>query len=198
MKALIYISFGAILQGLAMAMFLFPYDIPSGGAAGIAILLNYFFQLPYGVSLWLFNIVLLLVAVKWLGKKKTIATIYSVTVTSITIFILEFSELTGINSHLLPVDLAVGAVIFGCGVGVLFRHGSSSGGMAIAALLIEKYRKKPPGKSLFWMNSLIFLSISIVKDWKIIILAILCQWIATKVIDYVYCFKSTPKVKQEV
>lgn len=187
-----------MLQGLAMSLFLFPYDIPSGGAAGVAILINYFFQLPYGVSLWLFNFALLIVTVKWLGKKKTLATIYSVTITSLTISILEISELTGVTSHLLPVDLVVGAVIFGCGVGVLFRNGSSSGGMAIAALLIEKYRNKPPGKSLFWINSLIFLSISIVKDWKIIILAIICQWIATKVIDFVYHYKTTNKVKQEV
>lgn len=185
-----------MLQGLAMAMFLFPYDIPSGGAAGVAILMNYFFQLSNGVSLWLFNFTLLLVAVKWLGKKKTLATIYSVTITSLTISILEFTELTGVTSHLLLVDLVIGAVIFGCGVGVLFRHGSSSGGMAIAALLIEKYRNKPPDKSLFWMNSLIFLSISIVKDWRIIILAIICQWIATKVIDFVYRYKTANKVEQ--
>ncbi|MFN7249601.1 MAG: YitT family protein [Anaerobacillus sp.] len=182
-KSIIFISVGAFLQGFAMSIFLFPHDIPSGGAAGVAILMNYFFSLPNGVSLWLFNFVLLLIALKWLGKSKALATIYAITITSVTITAIESMNVT---IGYLFVDLVIGAIIFGCGVGILFKNGLSSGGMAIVALLIEKYRGKRPGRSMFFTNTAIFLLISLVKDWKIILLAILCQWISTKVIDFVY------------
>nr|MBA5586895.1 YitT family protein [Anaerobacillus isosaccharinicus]QOY34896.1 YitT family protein [Anaerobacillus isosaccharinicus] len=195
MRSVLLISFGALLQGLAMSIFLFPHDIPSGGAAGIAILMNYFFLLPNGVSLWLFNFFLLLLALKWLGKSKAFATIYAITITSVTISVIEFSHLP--LGKLVVMDLVIGAVIFGCGVGLLFRNGSSSGGMAIIALLIEKYRGKRPGRSMFFINTSIFLLISFIKDWKIILLAILCQWISTRVIDYVYQNKvKSPEIQK--
>lgn len=195
-KNLLFISFGAFLQGLAMTLFLFPHDIPSGGAAGIAILMNYFLAVPYGVALWIFNLLLLVIAFKWLGRAKTIATLYAVTVTSITISLLEYRIFYEVFQTNPFFDLLIGAVTFGIGVGLLFRSGSSSGGMAIVALLIEKYRGKQPGKSLFIINSTIFLIISLVRDWKIIILAIICQWISTKVIDFVYLSRSKETVKQ--
>jgi uncharacterized membrane-anchored protein YitT (DUF2179 family) len=191
-KSILFISIGAFLQGIAMSIFLFPHDIPSGGAAGVAILMNYFFLLPNGVSLWVFNFILLLFALKWLGKSKAVATIYAITITSVTITAIESMNVT---IGYLFVDLVIGAVIFGCGVGILFKHGSSSGGMAIVALLMEKYRGKRPGRSMFFINTAIFLMISFVKDWKIILLAILCQWISTKVIDFIY---QTKVVKSEV
>lgn len=48
---------GAIIQGMAMSLFLFPHSIPSGGAAGLAILTNYFFNVPLGLGLWFSNAV---------------------------------------------------------------------------------------------------------------------------------------------
>ncbi|RXI96552.1 YitT family protein [Anaerobacillus alkaliphilus] len=193
LKSGIFISFGAFLQGFAMAMFLFPHDIPSGGAAGIAILLNYFLHLPLGVALWLFNILVLAIAFKWLGWRKAVATISAITITSLTISILETSNLSAAMGKSLFADLVIGAIIFGFGVGFLFRYGASSGGMAIVALLIEKYRGKAPGKSMFYINTSIFLLISVIKDWKIILLAIFCQWLSTKVIDLVYQYKKPVK-----
>ena len=34
---------GGTIQGLGMGLFLFPHAIPSGGAGGLAVLLNHFF-----------------------------------------------------------------------------------------------------------------------------------------------------------
>src|SRR5690625_2229198 len=38
-----------------MGLFLFPQSIPSGGAGGLAILLNYYVHMPLGPTLWLVN-----------------------------------------------------------------------------------------------------------------------------------------------
>src|SRR4051812_25821116 len=89
------ILFGATIQGMSMSLFLFPHSIPSGGAAGLAILVNHWFHLSLGFSLWLANIVFLLFALKYFGYTWTIRTILSVAITSTTV-----TFLTALVPHL--------------------------------------------------------------------------------------------------
>ena len=178
------ILFGAILQGISMSLFLFPHSIPSGGAAGIAILLNHWLDLPLGLSLWLANIVFLLFALNYFGYTWTFRTIISVATTSIIV-----SIITAHVPHLhinLFLDLACGSILFGTGVGLLIRAGASSGGMVIPALVIASYKNWSPGKVLMGINLLIFLLTSLVIDYKIVLFAIICQYFSTSIIDYIY------------
>src|SRR5690625_6638014 len=46
---------GGVIQGLGMGLFLFPHSIPSGGAGGITVLLNYWFGINMGTALWIVN-----------------------------------------------------------------------------------------------------------------------------------------------
>ncbi len=75
---IILLIFGAIIQGMAMAQFLFPHNIPSGGGAGIAILIHHFLHLPLGFSLWLSNAVFLIFALNFFGLTWTLKTIFAV------------------------------------------------------------------------------------------------------------------------
>src|SRR3954468_8190122 len=79
---------GASIQGMSMSLFLFPHSIPSGGAAGIALLMNHWFDLPLGFSLWLANIVFLLFALNYFGYTWTFRTIIAVATTSTIVSIL--------------------------------------------------------------------------------------------------------------
>ena len=178
------LGLAAIIQGFAMAAFLFPHFIPSGGAAGISVIVNYLWHVPHAVSLWTVNAGMLIAAVKWLGKSRAIWTMYCVTVTSTTVNMIS-SEIHHPISNVI-IDLTIGSIIFGIGVGILFRLGASSGGMDILALLISKFNGIAPGKALFWINSIILLVTGIVVDWKIILYAVVCQWIGTKVLDLIY------------
>lgn len=176
------ITFGGFIQGLAMNLFLFPNSIPSGGAAGIAILLNYFFNIPVGIGLWFVNFSLLLAAIKWLGNESTIGTMYSITITSITVHYLDFYLTTGNEWW----DVLFGGVLLGIGVGTLLRQEVSNGGIGIVALIIAKYKTVAPGKPLFLINGFIFFLTALIIEWEIIIQAIISQFISTKIIDLIY------------
>lgn len=178
------ILFGAFLQGMAMSLFLFPYSIPSGGAAGLALLMNHWFHLPLGFSLWLANASFLLFALNYFGYTWTFRTIISVATTSTTISILT-TVVSPPHIHIF-LDMIVGSVIFGVGVGLLIRAGSSSGGMVIPALMIAFYKNWSPGKVMLWMNFFIFMLTALVIDMKIVIYAIICQFLSTFIIDYIY------------
>lgn len=174
---------GAILQGLSMVFFLFPHSIPSGGAAGFTILLNHWLGLPHGIALWFVNVIFLGFALNIFGKRWTFRTILSVFTTSMTISIVSF-YIPYPNTNLL-FDVLLGSILFGIGVGLLIRVGSSSGGMVIPALMLSNYKKWSPGKTLMGINLFIFLFTSIVINYRIIIYAIICQLISTMIIDYI-------------
>lgn len=183
---LIYLCllFGATLQGLSMSLFLFPHSIPSGGAAGLAILMNYWFGLSLGFSLWLANIVFLLFALKYFGYTWTFRTILSVATTSTVVSVIT-TQIPHHHVHMV-FDMVCGSILFGIGVGLLIRAGASSGGMVIPALMIATYKNWSPGKVMMGINMMIFLLTGLVIDYKIVVYAIVCQFFSTNIIDFIY------------
>ncbi len=188
-RTFIYLTIGAIIQGLGMGLFLFPHHIPSGGAAGIAILNEYFWNVPHGWTLWLVNVPLLFAALKYLGATSAGKTIFSVTVTSLTVDLIGLLLPRAIS---IPwIDLVFGACLFGIGVGILFKNGASSGGMAILAQIFANVFKRAPGQMMFWINGVIFFLTAFVIGWWIFLFAICTQWLGTQVLDRVYNGKIT-------
>ena len=111
---IILLIFGAIIQGMAMAQFLFPHNIPSGGGAGIAILIHHFLHLPLGFSLWLSNAVFLIFALNFFGLTWTLKTIFAVALTAITVnFITDAFMFYHIHIF---ADIVLGGIFYGIGV----------------------------------------------------------------------------------
>ncbi|MFS0776779.1 YitT family protein [Neobacillus sp. 3P2-tot-E-2] len=178
---------GATLQGFAMSVFLFPHSIPSGGGAGLAILINHFFHLSLGFSLWLANAVFLLFALPYFGFTWTFRTIISVAITAMTVgYITSHYPHPHINIF---ICIVAGSIIFGFGVGLLIRAGASSGGMVIPSLMIANYKQWTPGKVMMGINLIIFLLTAVVIDINIVLYAIICQFFSTNIIDYIYDLK---------
>jgi uncharacterized membrane-anchored protein YitT (DUF2179 family) len=188
------LGIAASIQGIAMAIFLFPHFIPTGGAASLAVLFNYILNTPFEITLWILNAGLLFAAIKWLGKGTAIWTLYCVTVTSVTIGLIS-PFITGQLTNVV-LDLLLGSIIFGVGIGILFRMGASSGGMDILALIISKLKGYSPGKTLFAINGTILLTTGIIVDWKIIIFAVIGQFISTRILDIVCRMPLSNKQKQ--
>ncbi|OMP67381.1 membrane protein [Domibacillus epiphyticus] len=178
------VAVGAVMQGFAMGVFLFPNFIPSGGGAGLTVLLNYWFHIPLSIALWLVNSSMLLFAVHYLGGFSALGTLLGITITSISVNIFNV-YLESPFSHVW-IDLVFGSIFFGTGVSILLRQGISNGGMGVIALIIAKYKNISPGKPLFWINGIIFLITSYVIDWEIVFQAITCQWMSTKIISWLY------------
>lgn len=184
MKKCGLVLLGGLIQGLGMGLFLFPNSIPSGGAGGIAILLNYLFSINIGFALWGVNFLILLLGVKYLGKRFALWTVVGITVASLTI---EFFETYVTITHRnLFYDLVIGSVFLGTGIGLLMRQGVSNGGIGVIAFMIALGKNILPGKPLFVINCFIFIITGIVIHWKIIFLALISQWISTTVVDLVY------------
>lgn len=186
----ILITCGGFIQGMAMAVFLFPHSIPSGGSAGIAVLLNYWFYIPLSFALWFVNFSLLVAAIFWLGNKSAIGTMYAITITSISVQLFE-SNFHYANTNVW-FDLVVGSVVLGIGVGILLRQRVSNGGMGVLALIVAKYKNIPPGRPLLLLNGSIFILTGSIIFWGIVIQAIISQFISTRMVDLIFRTKLKP------
>src|SRR4051794_36646577 len=85
------VAIGALIQGFAMGVFLFPNYIPSGGAGGFTVLLNYWFGIPLSLALWIMNASMLVFALHYLGGRSTIGTLFGITITSVSVNLFEVS-----------------------------------------------------------------------------------------------------------
>lgn len=178
------VTAGGTIQGFGMGKFLFPHFIPSGGAGGIAVLVNYWTQLDMGVALWIVNFSILLFGVKVLGKRFALWTVYGITATSFSIYF--FEQNLHIHNRILIYDLLLGSIFLGIGIGILMRKNVSNGGIGVVALIISNRRNTLPGKALFYLNGCIFLVTALIIDLKLIFLALISQWISAKVVNYIY------------
>lgn len=174
---------GGIIQGIGMGLFLFPHSIPSGGAGGITVLLNYWFGISMGTALWIVNFSMLLVAVKYLGKRFALWTVIGITMTSLSVHF--FESYFAIMDRNLLYDLVFGSVFLGTGIGLLMRQGVSNGGVGVIAFMIAHGKNILPGKPLFLINCFIFFTTGAVISWKLIFLAFISQWISTTIVDFI-------------
>jgi uncharacterized membrane-anchored protein YitT (DUF2179 family) len=175
---------GGTIQGFGMGLFLFPHAIPSGGAGGLAVLLNHFFHLDIGIALWLMNFSMLLLGIKYLGHASTIWTMFAITVTSFAIYF--FQRTLPIPKNNVWVDLLIGSLFLGVGVGLLLRQNVSNGGVGVIALIIAKLKNTFPGRPLFFINASIFVLTASIIAWEIIVQALISQYISTKMVDLIY------------
>lgn len=179
-----HIFAGSMIQGFAMAVFLFPHSIPSGGGAGIAVLLNYGLGIPMSLGLWAANIAFLLFGIHYLGNVSAIGTVMVITLTSASVNV--FDALADSPFQNVWIDLLCGSLLLGAGIAILMRERFSNGGIGFVALAIAKTRGVNPGRTLFGLNGLIFAVTAYVIDWHIIFQALICQWISTRLVGLLY------------
>ena len=98
------------------------------------------------------------------------------------------------HSQMFRSTLLFGSIFLGIGIAVLLRQGVSNGGVGVIALIIAKYKNINPGKSLFWINGVIFVITGYVIVWEIIIQALICQWVSTTIVRWLYqCTRAEKK-----
>lgn len=162
-KAYIIITVGLLCYALGWDVFLIPNNMVGGGVTGISAVLLYAFNIPVSYSFFVINLVLLLIALKVLGKGFGVKTVYAIVVTSIFLevvpmflseaFIQEFAIS---NGKLLCAIF--GGVTSGLGIGLCFSQGGSTGGTDIVALMITKYRNISAGRIILIIDIFIIAS----------------------------------------
>ncbi|MBQ2133140.1 MAG: YitT family protein [Bacteroidales bacterium] len=163
LKAYVIITLGLLLYTLGWIVFLIPNNMVGGGVTGISAILLYAFNIPVGASFFVINLILLLIALKVLGKGFGMKTVYAIIIASVFYEVVPplipdvfIQEIAISNGKLLCAIF--GGVCAGLGIGISFSQGGSTGGTDIVALMIVKYKNISAGRVILLLDIFIIAS----------------------------------------
>ena len=179
---------GVFLYVLAMNMFISPANLYTGGVTGIAQLIIAFassafgIQLSLGVLILLFNVPLLYLAWRSIGKRFALLSILTVVLQSI---ILELVPMGKFSDDIL-LNAVFGGVLIGVGVGMILKIGASTGGTDIVFQYLSMKFNGSFGKYSFAINAIIILIAGLTQGWETALYTIISIYITSVVIDKIH------------
>ncbi len=131
------VIFGNLALAISSVYFVLPFNLLTGGVAGISVIVNKFTHWDETIIIDVLIVLLFIIGTIFLGKNFAIKTTLSTILYPVFIFILGFFPVT------LPIEPLLASVyagvLTGMGVGMVFRTGGSTGGLDIPPLLMKKY-----------------------------------------------------------
>jgi uncharacterized membrane-anchored protein YitT (DUF2179 family) len=133
------IVLGCTIIGLSYALFLIPHHFVPGGVSGLAIIFNYFADLPVGAMIVVLNIPIFIFGLRTMGKKYVLKSLAGMLVSSFMIDL--FNQVLKVPAATDNKILAsiYGGILLGVGLGIVFRGHASTGGSDIVGMVVSKY-----------------------------------------------------------
>ena len=165
-------------------IFLLPNDITTGGVPGVSSIIFWGVGIPVQWTYFSINAVLLVVALKILGWKFCVKTVYAVVVLTVSTTYVSANY----HGHLLHdqpfMASIIGAVFCGSGVGLGLASNGSTGGTDIIAAIVNKYRDISLGRVILICDVIIITSSYLVlNDWEKVIYGYVVLYVTAFCID---------------
>ncbi|MDE7087796.1 MAG: YitT family protein [Clostridia bacterium] len=173
------ITLGCIIYSLGISLFITPADLSAGGMTGISIIFSTFIPIPQGIILVILNIPMLILGLIFFGWKFLISTGFATVGSSLLMALWEYVfgeqclNILPITQNCSPasailIGAVVGGVLFGTGMGLIFRMGASTAGTdIIVKLLRKKFRHLKTGMISFVTDMIIVTSSLFVNNYNI-------------------------------
>lgn len=160
LKKYITIFTGTIFYAAGIALFLNPNDLAPGGVTGIAILLNRFTPVETGSLILLLNIPIILLGLWRFGWKFIFSTVYTLCLISAFVNGMEYIGPLTDDRMLAAI---VGGVLVGIGIGIVFKAGSTTGGIDIIIKIVKKkFPHKKTGSLFLVFDSAVIIAAGVV------------------------------------
>ena len=175
---------GSFLIALGLVIFFVPNKIAPGGVTGIATVLHYLFNIRVGILVLAINIPLFLIAIKILGKKVGLKTLWGILTLSLLIELL--SKLNPVITENYFLATIYGGALAGLGLGVVFRFGGTTGGTDLIAAILNRYFPSiSMGKGLLIIDAFVISMAGIVFNAELALYAMIAIFVQSKIIDFV-------------
>lgn len=139
-KKLGLILLGNAIYSFAVAFFVLPHDLLTGGTTGLALLAYHFFDMPIALFVAIFNVVTFLLGLWILGWEFAATTLVSTFFYPAVLQVWQIlAQKTGVLTDDLLLSTIYAGVLIGVGLGMVIREGASTGGMDIPPLVINKF-----------------------------------------------------------
>lgn len=183
-KRFLFVILGVFIAAVSFNLFIYPNDIVFGGLTGVSVIITNFINLTPSFIIFVLSFVLLLVGTIFLGKEPVIKALV------VAIVFPLFVQLTANVGDLIKVDtgdqllLALfGGVMYGFGVGLVFKNGYTMGGTDILNQILHKYLKISMGNAMLIVDGSIVLIGAFIFGWTKCLYAIIILYIISISVD---------------
>ncbi len=156
--SLLLVLLGNTVYALTVKLFLLPANLISCGTTGIALVVNHLTGIPLTGFIFVFNMVMLAVGWRILGRKFAMTTVLSSLFYPIALEVLNLS----LGDVRITEDILLNTLFSGLGLGlslgIVIRAGASTGGMDIPPLVLKKLLHIPVSASLWVFDFCIMLA----------------------------------------
>ncbi len=162
-KDYVFITLGLMLYAFAFTMFLLPYEIVTGGVTGAAAIVFYATRIPIQDTYMVINGLLLVVALKILGLKFLMKTIYAIFMLSFLLWLAgrlapmnpdgSYVKILGEGQDFM--SLLIACTLTGTSLAIVFMNNGSTGGTDIIAASVNKFYNLSLGQVLIGVDFVI-------------------------------------------
>lgn len=194
-KEYVMITLGLIIYAFGWVFFLLPFKLVSGGTAGIGAIIQYATGFPMQYTYFIINVGLLFVAVKELGIRFCLKTIYAVFALTFSLELVQellysfnFDALSLLGQEATFEASIIGACFCGMGIGICFVNGGSTGGTDIIAAIINKYRDVSLGRVIMYIDVAVVVSSGFIfgsSEVSKVFYGLITLLISSTMLDYV-------------
>lgn len=194
-KEYVMITLGLIIYAFGWVFFLLPFKLVSGGTAGIGAIIQYATGFPMQYTYFIINVGLLFIAVKELGIRFCLKTIYAVFALTFSLELVQellysfnFDALSLLGQEATFEASIIGACFCGMGIGICFVNGGSTGGTDIIAAIINKYRDVSLGRVIMYIDVAVVVSSGFIfgsSEVSKVFYGLITLLISSTMLDYV-------------
>lgn len=177
-KILLLLLCGSTLISIGLNFFIVPSQLVDGGMIGLALILNYVWNVKIGTALLVFSVPIFIVV--WFYKQSFVYKgILGISITSLMVNVFHDIPFPFHPSPLLSAIL--GGLFLGCGVGLMFLFNISTDSLDLFALFISHSLNVNLGLIIFILDFLViglgFLLMN--HDQKILSVIAICAHVST-------------------
>lgn len=151
------ITVGTAIYGFGFVEFNMANHLAEGGLAGVSLLLHFLIGIDPSYTNVIFNVPLLFIGYKFLGRRTLLYTIWGIFSLSLWMFVFQRIDFSLNIHHDLLVAALLAGVFSGSGIGLVFRFGGTTGGSDIIAKLLQAKKGFAVGKTFFIFDSIVLI-----------------------------------------
>lgn len=181
----LFLTAAMFVISIGVYFFLIPSGIVVGSISGLAMVVSELTGFSISLITMILNVGLLVIGFIFIGKEFGIKTVYTSTLLPVFLALFEWiiplhGSITGNSVY----DLACNVLLLGFGQAILFHINASSGGLDIAAKIVNKYTNIEIGQAVTITGLITAMSAIFVYDIGTLIISILGTLANGQVVDY--------------
>ena len=183
LKSLPMVALGNTVMAAAIVLFILPAGLITGGTAGLGIIMQHLTGMSLPVFSAIFNVTMFLLGLVCLGKTFAATTLVSTVLSPVMLAVMQYI----VGDYVICEDVLLcvlfGGILVGVAIAMVVRAGSSTGGMDIPPLLLQKFAGIPVSRSLYAFDLFIIAGQTVLVAPDMLLYGVLMVLVYTVVID---------------